>query len=329
MMVAVSLIAMLLVAPSPRPPRSSEGGRLEQGVRLFNSGDVEAALRVLDAAALEGGDPATLERVHLLRAQCFAARQDFVRAEEAFAQALEANPEAVLDPGRVDPTVVKLLDSVRARLTGTLTVASTPPGAELSVDGQPKGPAPLSLPLGVGRHRVEARWGDGAVTQAEVQVRPRREVRVEWVQGAPKEVAMVGGPDGRRLGPTGEFRFAPEFSTTPTADPTLPLELSGGVEFFFFRAVLGLRLFPNFGLTPRFTFAMPVKELIGVVLEAGLPLEFLSEVALGVSGGAGVEVYPVRWFGAFVLVGGRHYFIRPANDATAITLTAGIRLRMP
>jgi hypothetical protein len=330
-MVVAPLIAMLLTAPSARLPKTSEGTRLEVGTRLFNSGDFEAALRALDAAALEGGDAATLERVHLLRAQCYAARQDFARAEEAFTLALDANPEATLDPGRVDPTVVRVLDSVRARLTGTVVLSSTPSGATVLVDGTARGVAPLSLSLGVGRHRLEAKWGEGeppALT--EVQVRPRREVRVEWVQGAPKLVPMNDGPEGRKLGPTGEFRFAPEFSTFLNADPTLPLELSGGVEFSYFRATMGVRLYPNFGLTPRFTFALPVMTMLGVVIEAGVPFELFPSVALGISGGAGVEYYPVRWFSGFVLLGGRHYFLLTrSNDSTALTATIGVRLRMP
>lgn len=329
MTVVVPLIAMLLTAPSSRSPRPSEGTRLEQGTKLFTSGDFEGALRVLDAAALEGGDAATLERVHLLRAQCHAARQDFVRSEEAFALALDANPEATLDPGRVDPTVVKMLDSVRSRLVGTLLISSSPAGALVSVDGQVRGAAPLTLPVGVGRHRLEARWGDAEPALAEVQVRPRRETRVEWVQGPAKMVPMADGPAGRKLGPIGDFRFAPEFSTTPTVDPTLPLELAGGLEFAFYRVTLGLRLFPNFGLTPRFSFALPVMEMLGVVIEAGVPFELVPSVALGLAGGAGIEVYPVRWFAGFLMLGGRHYFLRPGNDATALTATVGIRLRMP
>ena len=329
MTVVAPLIAMLLTAPPARLPKTPEGTRLEIGTRLFNSGDFETALKALDAAALEGGDAATLERVHLLRAQCFAARQDFARAEEAFALALDANPEATLDPGRVDPTVVRVLDSVRARLTGTVVVSSTPAGATVLVDGTVRGVAPLTLPLGVGRHRLEAKWGEGELARTEVQVRPRREMRVEWVQAAPALVPMNDAPERRKLGPTGDFRFAPEFSTFRDADPTLPLELSGGVELTYYRITLAVRLYPNFGLTPRFTFALPVTALLGVVIEAGVPFEFFPSVALGLSGGAGVEVYPVRWFSGFVLLGGRHYFLTDFNDATALTATVGARLRMP
>jgi hypothetical protein len=326
------LVVVLLAAPSARqvPLAKAEGSRLEQGTRSFNAGDFEAALKALDAVALEGSDPATLERVHLLRAQCHAARQDFVRAEEAFALALDANPETSLDPAKVDPTIVKLLESVRARLTGTLVVASNPVGATLVLDGKPVGAAPQTLQVQVGKHRLEAYWSEGARTGTDLQVRPRREVRVEWVQGAEREVAMkTPGPEGRKVSPYGDFRFAPEISATPMAPVTLPLELGGGFEFSYFRAGLAVRLYPVLGLTPRFAFSLPVMDQLNVTLEIGVPFHFYSSPAIGFSGNAGVELYPVPWFGAFALVGARHYFLPRGNDATAFTATAGVRLRVP
>src|SRR3954467_6137258 len=94
----VGPIALCLLAAAPL-----KGSRLEQGQKAFADGEYATALKALDAAVVEGAD---LERVQLLRAQVFAAQQDFGRAEEAFALALEANPEASLDPTRVDPSVV-------------------------------------------------------------------------------------------------------------------------------------------------------------------------------------------------------------------------------
>lgn len=333
MTAAAPLLALLLLAAPGRPTRPPEG-RLEQGQRLFTSGDFEAALKALDAAAQESGEPATLERVHLLRAQCFAARQDFGRAEEAFALALEANPEAALDPARVDPTVVKLLDATRARLQGTLTVVSHPAGAEVTVDGRAASAAPLSLQLGVGRHRLEARWPEGEPAAAEVLVRPRRDTRVEYVQGPARGVAAPApqGPEQRRVGPIGDFRFAPEFSLTPMVNPILPLELAAGVEFSWFRATVAVRVYPKLGLTPRFAFALPVLEQLGVVLELGMPVMFgtsLGVLELGIAANVGLEYFPLRWAGLFAMVGGRYYLIRPANDATALDATVGLRFRMP
>lgn len=332
MMSAVALIALLVSGPTPKNPPPApkvEGTRLEQGQKYFNLGDFELALRALDAAALEGGDAATLEKVHLLRAQCYAAKQDFARTEEAFALALDANPDASLDPSRVDPTLVKLLEAVRGRLTGMLIVGSNPPGAQLTVDGKSVGAAPLTLQVAVGKHHLEAKWAEGAMTSTDVQLRPRREVRVEWVQGAVQMVPTNDAPDPRKVSPYGDFRFAPEISSTPTVPVALPLELGGGFEFSYFRAGLAVRLFQQFGVTPRFSFSLPVMERINITLELSVPVTFFATPAVGVAGAAGIEFYPVRWIGAYAMVGGRYYFFGHGNDTTAFVPTVGVRLRVP
>lgn len=325
---AVSLVALILTAPVTRPARS-EGPKLEQGQRLFNQGDFDAALKMLDAAAAEGGEPATLEKVQLLRAQCLAARQDFARAEEAFALALEANPETTLDPTRVDPTVVKILESVRTRLTGSLVIGSTPPGATLLLDGKGAGLAPQTIAVPAGKHRLEARWGEGPLQALELQVRPRREVRVEWVQGAGGSGAGGELLTERPVRPFGDLRGMIEPATSGFVSGGL--ELGGGIELSWFRIGLFARLFQNFGVTPRFQFALPVMPSVNVLLEASLPMTFLpTGFGMGFGGGGGAEYYPLKWFGGYVLIGGRHHFLWPdRNDNTAFTATAGVRLRVP
>lgn len=329
---AVPLLALLLAGPvTPKAPRN-DAPRLEQGQKLFAQGDFDAALKMLDAAAAEGGDAPTLEKVHLLRAQCLAARQDFARAEEAFANALEANPDVTLDPSRVDPTVVKLLESVRARLTGSLVVGSTPPGATLLLDGKGAGVTPQTLAVPAGKHRLEARWGEGPLQALDLQVRPRREVRVEWVQGAvgPSQSDLL---TERPVRPFGDLRGMIEPATSGFVSGGL--ELGGGIELSWFRIGLFARLYPNFGVTPRFQFALPVLDSVNVLLELALPMTFLpasseGSFGLGIGGGGGAEYYPLKWMGGYVLIGGRHHFLWPGrNDNTAFTATAGIRLRMP
>lgn len=323
---AVPLVALLLTAPVARPGRA-EAPKLELGQKLFNQGDFDGALKALDAAAVDGGDPATLEKVHLLRAQCLAARQDFARAEEAFALALDANPETTLDPSRVDPTVVRLLESVRARLTGSLIIGSTPPGATLLLDGKGVGVAPQTIATPAGKHKLEARWGDGPLQAMELQIRPRRETRVEWVQGG---TAPGGGVlEPRPIRPFGDLRGMIEPATSGYVSGGL--ELGGGIELSWFRIGLFARLFPYFGVIPRFQLALPVLDFMNVLLEVSLPLSFLQDgLGLGLGGGGGAEYYPLKWMGVYVLIGGRHHFLWPGrNDDTAFTAIAGVRLRVP
>lgn len=328
MLLSLALTLTLAAAPAPKP--LTDEARLEQGQKLFNQGDFDAALKVLDAAAADGGDPKVMEKVHLLRAQSYAARQDFVRAEEAFTQALEANPDAALDPARVDPTVVKLLESVRARLTGTLVINSTPPGATVLLDGRAAGLAPLTLSPNVGKHRVEARWGDGPKQALEVQVHPRREARVEWVQVAGPETPVKRDDlfQERPLRPFGDLRGNFEAYTSGALGGGL--ELGGGVELSWFRLGAFFRLYPQFWVTPRFQFALPVHAEFNVLLEAAVPIAIGGGFGVGIAGGAGAEWYPLKWFGLYALFGGQHFFVRTMNNSvTAFTLNGGVRLRLP
>lgn len=328
------VVALLSGAPGKVSATRVEGTRLEQGQKLFNQGDYDAALKALDAAAADGGDAATLEKVQLLRAQCFAARQDFARAEDAFSLALDANPDTSLDPARVDPTLVKLLDTVRARSLGTVTFASTPPGATLVIDGKDSGVTPQTVSLPVGKHSFSARWGEAAdspdsVRQVNVQLRPRKDLRVEWVQHSN---STTGGLELERpLRPFGDLRglFEPQTSGSVGGG----LQVGGGVELSYFRLGLFVRVFPNFDLTPRFQFSLPfLKTNLGewnLTLEVGVPFSFFpSGFAVGIQGAGGLELYLLKWLAPYVLLGGSHHFLRFGYD-TSFVLTGGLRLRVP
>ncbi len=334
---AVALMTAVVLA-APTPP--AKATKLELGVRFFNQGEFDTALKNLDAAAAETTEAAALEKIHLLRAQCFAARQDFARAEEAFAQALEANPDASLDPARVDPTLVKMLDSVRGRLTGSLVLGSTPPGAAVTLDGKAVGTAPQTLSVTVGKHRLEAKWPAGPNADAqnpsppavsEVQIRPKKELHVEWVQGPVEKVAVAAVQD-RAVRPYGDLRGVLEVPSNGGAAPTGGLELGGGFEFSYFRAGLWARFFPFFGVVPRAAFVLPVIERVNVFLEVQVPIWLTRPggFQLGLGGSGGAEFFPLKWLAVFGQIGGQHLFIYGArNDPTTFTASAGARLRVP
>ncbi len=317
-------------------PSTGKGTRFEQGQRLYNQGDVEAALKLLDAAAQEERDPAVLEKVHLLRGQCFSARQDFVRAEDAFALALESNPDTSLDPARVDPTVVKLLDAVRTRLTATLTVNSTPPGASLFLDSKNAGVTPQTVQVPIGRHRLEARWGDGPMTPLELVLKPKKEVRVEFVQGqaAPPQLVSTT-PDQHPVRPYIDLRAILDIPTVVNQPPTGALDFGGGVEFFVFRLGLYARLFggavTTFGAIPRAAWVVPLLPKLTAFIEASLPLLFRNGgVGLGFGAVAGAEYQVTPWFGVFVGIGGQFLIKNDMRaDNNTFNGTGGVRMRLP
>jgi hypothetical protein len=323
---------IISLAVAGQPGAASKGTRFEQGAKLFNQGDFEGALRQLDLAAQDERDPAILEKLHLLRGQCFSARQDFVRAEDAFALALEANPEASLDPARVDPTVVKLLEAVRARLTTVLQVSSTPPGAVLMLDGKSVGVTPQSVAAPIGKRKLEARWGDGPLTVVEVVLKPKKEMRVELIQSAaPPPVRVQVEPEPKPIKPYGDLRGTGEVPSAMGAAPTGGIDLGGGFEWKFFRAGLYGRLFPYFGVIPRIALVVPVLQKFNVFLEVHVPLLFRNGgIGFGVGGAGGGEFLALPWLGVFAQIGGQHLFINDnRGDPTSFIASAGVRLRVP
>ncbi|MBL8933909.1 MAG: PEGA domain-containing protein [Archangium sp.] len=325
-------VFLLSLALAGSPASTGKGTRFEQGQKLFNQGDFEGALKQLDGAAQDERDPAVLEKVHLLRGQCFSARQDFIRAEDAFALALESNPDASLDPARVDPTVVKLLDAVRVRLTATLIVNSTPPGASLFLDSKNAGVTPQTVQAPIGKHRLEARWGDGPMTPVDLVIRPKKEIRLEFVQGqAPPPVLVPIQPEQKALRGYGDVRGVLDASAVAGIPPTGAMELGGGFEWGYLRLGLYARFPAYFGVIPRGAFVVPVLPRFNVFIEAHLPLLFRNGgVGFGIGGAGGGEFLILPWLGAFAQIGGQHLFINPMRgDPTTFTATGGVRLRVP
>jgi len=317
MMLAPLLVALVLAGPP------AKGTRLDQAQRAFASGDYDGALKLLDPMQ-DASDTATLEKVQLLRAQCFAAQQNFSKAEDAFTQALEANPESSLDPAKVDPSVVKVLDSLRARLTGELVVTSTT-SAQISVDGKVLGATPVSGPFGIGRHKVEAKIGD-KVALADAVIYVHRPTQVVFAQVAGDGAGPPVAEPPSKLHPFGDLRgiWEPQLGGGG-------LELGGGVELPFTRLGISARLYPEFECTLRAGLVVPVHPLLNAYLEVEVPMLFRSGVEVGLGGVGGAEFLFSRWAGVFLQFGGRHFFsdIPDLNLPTWFVMAGGVRLRLP
>lgn len=312
------MLPLLLVLLTASP--ASKG--LEQGQKLFNQGDFDGAMKVLDATVQQGAEAPVLSKLQLLRGQVFAARQDFSRAEDAFSKALEADSNAELDPARVDPTVVRILESVRSRLTGTLVVESSPGGALVSIDGVELGKTPLTKSVSAGKHQVEVRWGASTPQKSELSIKAKSETRLH-VMGAESTAAndwLVGRP----LRPFGDLRgsFEPQVNGYVGGG----LEIGGGVELSWFRLGAYFRVYPYFWVTPRFQFAVPVHPNFNVLLEVSVPFAIGGAFNVGLGGAGGAEWYPFKFFGVYAMFGGQHFFVR---DATSFIVTGGARLRLP
>jgi hypothetical protein len=145
--------------------------------RTFEQGKLDRALSLCDAAADEPLPDAVLAQVQLVRAQLLAAFGRLDAVDAAFEAALLKDPEAHLDVTRVQPSVVGMLEAVRARLRGQLVVTCDLP-ASAYVDAREVGPTPFEGEVPIGRHKVDVRTADGRVLQ-EDEVLVRSNVRAE------------------------------------------------------------------------------------------------------------------------------------------------------
>ncbi|MBN8233286.1 PEGA domain-containing protein [Corallococcus macrosporus] len=145
------MVSLLLAAAGP----AVENRDLEAALQSLSEADFEAALAHIEAGLRQTRDEAQTAQLRLVQGEVYAALRQYAQMETAFARALEANPDARLDPQRVQPTVVALFESLRGRLQGTLAIEVDPAGAEVRLDGRLLGQAPWKGPVPIGTHTLE------------------------------------------------------------------------------------------------------------------------------------------------------------------------------
>lgn len=325
MISALAPAVLLLVATAePTAGDSQASAKLQMAQAEFNRGDYQGALKTLDTAASQASDEKLLAKIHLLRGQCFAAVQNFVAADAAFAKALENDPEASLDAAKVDPTVVRMVESLRSHLRGELRVQTEPARAKVSIDGRVAGVAPLAVPVSIGRHVVEAKSADGKLTSREEAV--VRVKKTTSVKLALSDKEGTGRSFAEQSMPSADLRLLFQ----PTAGDVFGIEIGGGFEYRFMRLTLHANLYPNFGLTPRFALAAPVAERANIYLSFEIPTIFTSPILFGVGGAGGAEYKVSKWVGLFAEIGVRHFFTGVGSSSSnRLTLQPGVRLRFP
>jgi hypothetical protein len=335
----LSAIVLLASTAEPNQPDSAGAAKLRTAQNEFNHGDFLGALRTLDAAAAQTFDDPTLARIHLLRGQCYAARQDFVHAEQAFGKALEHDPEASLDPSKVDPAVVRLIDTLRAKLHGELRLSTDKTPAQATLDGKPLGAVPLRTSAPIGRHIVEVRTTDGRLgARQEVLIRPNRttEEVLALVESLPEKPATQSKTDTRpkrsardlddAVRPFADLRFV--FAPFASSDE-VGVEVGGGVESGHLHTSVHANLYPSLGLTLRGGLSVPITDVMLLYVSIEAPFVFRSPAAVGFGGAGGTEYLVSRWFGLFGELGVRHFFAGLESEPNRFVIQAGTRLRLP
>ena len=328
-----ALLAILLAVlwPAAAPAQSAAEKSYQSALEAFANGDFEQAQKLFNAAAQRTNDEALLARIHLSRGECFGAMQEFDKTEAAFAKALEYDPEAKLDPARVLPTVVAILDGLRARLRGELHVTSDTPGTLLSLDGQPAGAAPFRGPVPIGRHQVEARPPEGEKPIArEVLVRPRRTELVTFQFAKPGEGEPDGAAATRHAGVSPLFDLRTTIDPLPRPVPGVAFELGAGVGGRRWLVSAHATAAAAMALTLRGALRMPqlagnlgaYASLDGVVFFAQPTVP-----GVGASVGAAYELTP--WAEGFAEVSGRLLAESELFHTGYVLFGLGVRLRKP
>ncbi|HKD42978.1 MAG TPA: tetratricopeptide repeat protein [Myxococcaceae bacterium] len=332
---ALALPALLLVIAAPPGNATAPAGtaKFQVGQSEFKRGDFLGALRTLDAAAADATDDQLLTQIHLLRGQCLAARQDLPAAEEAFGLALVHDPEASLDPSKVDPALVRTLDTVRKRLRGALAVQADRTGAQASLDGKSIGQVPLKSSVSIGKHSLEVRSVDGLYGA-------KQDVVVRYKQTTQVSAHLKELPAAPRVSEKGETiqpedAFRPFADIRGTVDPfasgkNFGVEVGGGLEYRHFRGSVNAILYPDFGIDFRGALGVPVADRFSAYISLEIPIVFAGSVQFGLGGAGGLEYDVTRWFDPFFEVGVRHFFTGLVDeDPNRLVLQFGVRLKVP
>ncbi len=329
------MIALLLAATlSAAAPGAQADESLKLGTTKYRAGDFEGALKELEQAA-SSEDMATRSKARLTQGLCFAALQRFDRVNAAFEAALIADPEAQLDPTRVQPAVVALLDAARARLSGELSVTAADE-RRLSIDGSPAGVTPLERAIAIGRHRIEAEDASGRIERREIVVHARQVVILAF-EAAPPPTHPAPPVDAPAPAPNELNALAELRATLDPRDYVGSLaqartgpapELAAGVGGKYWGATLGVMGGAAIATTLRVTGRLPFWGPLAAELSLQGALFFTSPLAGSGAALLGLSVAPVRWL-EIVASGGGGFVLGTSelrHDYVLISLAVRLRL---
>jgi hypothetical protein len=153
-MVRAALLSLLLLAGPVRAAEVSDEGKaqaralMQEGARHYSRGDYEAALEKFQAAHRAFANP----RILFNMGQAYRGLGRYVESIEAFQRFLTEATEA---PATARASATKAVDELRSKVA-FLEISCGVAGAEVSLDGQPKGTTPLPGTIAVlpGPHQL-------------------------------------------------------------------------------------------------------------------------------------------------------------------------------
>jgi hypothetical protein len=174
----------------------------DKGVRLYNGGEFERSIKVLERARRQTEEPPLLARIHLYIGVNHAVLDRTDQARQSFRTALGFDPTLRLNPAFFKQQLVALFDEVAGSLKGELEVTADRPGAKVLLDWRPMGVAPFRGQVAIGAHKVAVRTPDGRFGfKGEVVVHVDKLARVE------AELEPLGGAVVKQRAPERELQL--------------------------------------------------------------------------------------------------------------------------
>lgn len=141
------------------------------------------------------------------RARTYANLGRSAEAEADFEALIRFDSAWPIDRTRTSPKIVALYDKARARLIGRLAVQTEPPGAAVSLDGEPIGRAPFERDVTAGRHTIIVELPGHEPAQESIEVAGGTQTdRVIRLVRNTRGVLLSTAPAGARVSVDGEAR---------------------------------------------------------------------------------------------------------------------------
>ena len=193
---------------------------------------------VLEKRPLTPPEMAIMEKALEYCGRAYFSSAETEKAEETFARLISLNPECTIDRDEASTKLIRFYDDLLSRITGILSITSTPPGASLTINGKAiEATTPCRVRLPSGFQNLEAaREGYRAVT-TDVEVEGGRlvdvELALERIYASCRFMTVPEGVeiwiDGERRGVTTPLSFdaAPDAQDVQEPPPlTDPAEMA-------------------------------------------------------------------------------------------------------
>ncbi|MCB9574658.1 MAG: PEGA domain-containing protein [Kofleriaceae bacterium] len=197
--IVVAVVALVAVAT---PPAAAQGAAKQAereyklGYRALQAGDCAEALTHYQRSYQLAPRPRTLFNMATCQEQLGQDAEAW-RNYHTFLDQAEARDAAIVVTAR------ERIELLRQRLSGRVTVTSSPAGAEVRVDGERSSRAvtPVTLTLAPGSHVIRVSMPDAVAAERTVEIAPEATVAIGVELTLPSAITLVADPEDAMIDP--------------------------------------------------------------------------------------------------------------------------------